>query len=124
MGEKIDSDVLSEGPSEEPEKVPKGFRFKGNPWERRTYYRNKILKLLTRNPDRSFNATEVSEIVECNPQTAQLVLLEMALEDLVHVQVTKQGYSKLFRINMDKVAEDVTQVKPKMTFDYRGKEEV
>ena len=114
MEEKVGSDVLNETPRE--------FRFKGNPWARRTHYRNEILKLLVSNPERSFNANEVSEIVECNPQTAQLVLLEMALEGIVHVQVTKAGYSKLFRINLDQVAEGVTQVKPKMTFDYKVEE--
>ena len=46
----------------------------------------------------------------------------MALEKIVHVQVTKAGYSKLFRINLDQVAEGVTQVKPKMTFDYKVQE--
>ena len=122
MAEKIGSDVISEDPSEEPRKVPKTFQFHGNPWERRTHYRNKILKLLISDPDRSFNATEVSEIVECNPQTAQLILLEMALEHIVSVQITKQGYSKLFRINLDQVGKDITQVKPKMTFDYRKEE--
>jgi len=47
--------------------VPKEFRFKGNPWARRAYYRNEILKLLVSNPETSFNANEVSEKVECNP---------------------------------------------------------
>jgi len=119
MDEKIGSDILNE----EPRKVPRTFQFHGNPWERRTHYRNEVLKLLVSNPETSFNANEVSEKVECNPQTAQLILLEMALEGIVHVQVTKAGFSKLFRINLNQVAKDFTQVKPKMTFDYR-KEDV
>jgi len=49
--------------------------------------------------------------------------MEMALEKIVTVQVTKAGYSKLFRIDLNKVGESQTKVKPKMTFDYR-KEEV
>ena len=47
----------------------------------------------------------------------------MAFEGIVHVQVTKAGFSKLFRINLNQAAKDFTQVKPCMTFDYR-KEEV
>ena len=118
MEKKIGSDVLSE----EPRKVPKTFQFHGNPWARRTHYRNKILKLLISDPDRSFNATEVSEIVECNPQTAQLILYEMTITGTVNMQVTKAGYSKLFRINLEKVAENATKMKPKVTFDYRKEE--
>ena len=119
MDEKIGSDILNE----EPRKVPKTFQFHGNPWARRTHYRNEILKLLISNSEKSFNATEVSEIVECNPQTAQLILMEMALEKIVTVQITKAGYSKLFRIDLNKVGESQTKVKPKMTFDYKKEEE-
>jgi len=102
--------------------IPKGFKFNGNPWEAKTRHRNDIIRLLLSDPERNFTATEIARKVDCTLQTAQIILLEMALEDRVHVQVTREGYGKLFRIKLSQVAEDVTQTKPKMSFDYRKEE--
>lgn len=108
--------------SEDPKSKPEGLRFHGNPWQRRWEYRKAVLELLSSNPHKSWTPTEVTREVDCNLQTAQLILLELALEGLVHCEIIKEGYAKLFRLNLGKVAEEVAHVKPKMTFDYRKDE--
>ena len=113
---------MEEKSSEVPKSKPEGLEFHGNPWQRRWEHRNKVLELLGSDSDKSWTATEMSREVDCSLQTAQLILLELALEGLCHCEVTKEGYSKLFRINSEKMGKYMTKVKPKMTFDYREEE--
>ena len=102
---------------------PKGLEFHGNPWERRWQHRNKVLELLSEDMDKSWTATEMSREADCSLQTAQLILLELALEGLCHCEITREGYGKLFRANQKNMGKALKKLKPKMTFDYREEEE-
>jgi len=112
MDEKIGSDVLKGS-------KPEGLQFHGNPWQRRADYRNAILELLFSNTEKSWTASEIAREANCTTQTAQIILLELALEGLVQVEPTKQGYSKLYRLRSEVVGKRfVKQYKPKLSFDY------
>lgn len=115
--------INSEESEERIETKVKGFEFHGNPWEIKSNRRNEILKILVQESESSFTATEMANRTDCPFYTTQIILLELTLEGLVDLQMTRDGYSKLFRINKEKLAENIHDLKPKMTFDYRDDEE-
>ena len=86
------------------------MRFKGNPVEYKQKNREKIILILSKDPDKWWLITPLAEKIEAGFQSVRAILMELALEGKVIRDDSGGKGRAYFKLNKDKAGEDLIKL--------------